>query len=280
MGNEQLDRDCDYKNAVFVLATVIEIVLRAGDMQMKQFGKSFKINKKSSIDLVTDVDLSVEKMFRDIIQERFPEHGILSEEFGERIAPGASELGASSASGCCWVVDPIDGTRSFIIGSPTWSNLISVNYKKVPTFGLVNFPMLKKYYITGVNRVSYLVENNKFKKLKVLKSKSLNSSRIAGAFFGWLSLDEQKKISKLTRLMRYPCSDALSYCQLSEGKLDVVLQCYNKIWDIHPMIPLIKNAGGYITTWKGKDPRVGGSIVASSSMKLHKKILNLLKPVC
>jgi len=60
---------------------------------------------------------------------------------------------------------------------------------------------------------------------------------------------EQKKISKLTRLMRYPCSDALSYCQLSEGKLDVVLQCYNKIWDIHPMIPLIKNAGGYITTW-------------------------------
>ena len=80
--------------------------------------------------------------------------------------------------------------------------------------------------------------------------------------------------------MRYPCSDALSYCQLCEGKLDVVLQCYNKIWDIHPMIPLIKNAGGYITTWKGKDPRIGGSIVASSSMKLHKKVLNLLKPVC
>ena len=140
----------------------------------------------------------------------------------------------------------------FIIGSPTWSNLISINYKNIPIFGLVNFPMLKKYYITGVNRASYLVENNKFKKLKVSKSKSLNSSKIAGGFFGWLSLDEQKKISKLTRLMRYPCSDALSYCQLSEGKLDVVLQCYNKIWDIHPMIPLIKNAGGYITTWKGQ----------------------------
>ena len=79
--------------------------------------------------------------------------------------------------------------------------------------------------------------------------------------------------------MRYPCSDALSYCQLCEGKLDVVLQCYNKIWDIHPMIPLIKNAGGYISTWKGKDARIGGSIVASSSNILHKKILNMLKPV-
>ena len=178
-----------------------------------------------------------------------------------------------------WIIDPIDGTRSYVSGNPTWSNLISINYKNVPIFGLVNFPMLKKYYITGTNKTSYLVENNKFKKLKVLKSKSLNSSKIAGAFFGWLSLDEQKKISKLTRLMRYPCSDALSYCQLCEGKLDVVLQCYNKIWDIHPMITLIKNAGGCITTWKGKNPRIGGSIVASSNDTLHKKILKMLKSV-
>ena len=139
--------------------------------------------------------------------------------------------------------------------------------------------MLKKYYITGADNNSYLVENNKFKKLKVMKSKSLNSSKIAGNFFGWLTLDEQKKISRLTKLMRYPCSDALSYCQLCEGKLNVVLQCYNKIWDIHPMISLIKNAGGYINTWKGKNPKIAGSIVASSSSILHKKILNMLKPV-
>ena len=79
--------------------------------------------------------------------------------------------------------------------------------------------------------------------------------------------------------MRYPCPDALSYCLLCEGKLNVVLQCYNKIWDIHPMIPLIKNAGGYISTWKDKDAKMGGSIVASSSEKVHKKILNILKPV-
>ena len=74
--------------------------------------------------------------------------------------------------------------------------------------------------------------------------------------------------------MRYPCSDALSYCQLCEGKLDVVIQCRNKIWDIHPMIPLIEKAGGYITTWKGKDANVGGSIVASSNKIIHKKFLN------
>ena len=139
--------------------------------------------------------------------------------------------------------------------------------------------MLKKYYITGTKQDSYLVENNKFKKLKVMKSNSVTESKIAGNFFNWLSANEQKKILKLIKLMRYPCSDALSYCQLCEGKLNVVLQCYNKIWDIHPMISLIRNAGGYISTWKGKNPKKGGSIVASSNIDLHKKILKMLKPV-
>jgi len=233
----------------------------------------FKLNnkskKKNGFDPVTNIDKALELFLRSEITKKFPKDGIIGEEFKSK----------KTKSGFTWIIDPIDGTRSFIIGTPTWSNLISVNYENIPIFGLVNFPALKKYYITGVNKVSYLVENNKFKKLKVLKSNSLNNSKVAGNFFGWLSLEEQKKIVKITKLMRYPCSDALSYCQLCEGKLNVVIQCYNKIWDIHPMITLIKNAGGHITTWKGKDPRVGGSIVASSNMKIHKKVLNLLKPV-
>jgi len=145
-----------------------------------------KSKKKNGFDPVTNIDKAIEFFLRKEIKKKFPKDGIVGEEFKTK----------KSKSGFSWIIDPIDGTRSFIIGSPTWSNLISVNYKNIPIFGLVNFPMLKKYYITGVNRVSYLVENNKFKKLKVLKSKSLNSSRIAGAFFGWLSLDEQKKIKK------------------------------------------------------------------------------------
>ena len=233
----------------------------------------FKLNNKSKnkngFDPVTNIDRAIEIFLRSEILKKFPNDGVIGEEFGTK----------KTKSGFSWILDPIDGTRSFIIGSPTWSNLISISYNKEPTLGFVNFPMLNKYYITGANNNSYLVENNKFKKLKVIKSKSLNSSKIAGNFFGWLTLNEQKKISKLTRLMRYPCSDALSYCQLCEGKLDVVLQCTNKIWDIHPMISLIRNAGGHITTWKGNDPKIGGSIVASSNFSLHKKILNMLKTV-
>ena len=234
-----------------------------------KFKLSNKSKKRNGFDPVTNIDREFEIFLRKEITKKFPKDGIIGEEFKDK----------KTKSGFTWIIDPIDGTRSFIIGSPTWSNLISISYKNEPTFGLVNFPMLKKYYITGTKKDSYLVENNKFKKLKVIKSKSLNNSKIAGNFFGWLTLDEQKKIPRLTKLMRYPCSDALSYCQLCEGKLNVVLQCYNKIWDIHPMITLIKNSGGCISTWKGKDPKTGGSIVASSSKILHKKILNMLKPV-
>ena len=154
------------------------------------FGKligKFKLNNKSKkrngFDPVTNIDRAFELFLRKEIIKKFPKDGIIGEEFEKR----------KTKNGFTWVIDPIDGTRSFVIASPTWSNLISVNYNKEPILGLVNFPMLKKYYITGINKKSYLVENNKFKRLEVLKSKSLNKSKIAGNFFGWLSLDEQKK---------------------------------------------------------------------------------------
>jgi len=228
-----------------------------------------KSKKRNGFDPVTNIDKALEFFLRREISKKFPNDGIIGEEFKIK----------KSKNGFTWVLDPIDGTRSFIIDSPTWSNLISISYKNIPTFGLVNFPMLKKYYITGIDKKSYLVENNKTKILKVSKLISLQQSKIAGNFFGWLSLQDQKKILKLTKLMRYPCPDALSYCQLCDGKLDAVLQCSNKIWDVHPMISLIKNAGGCISTWQGKDPKNGGNILASSNLKTHNKILKLLKPI-
>ena len=233
----------------------------------------FKLNnkskKKSGFDPVTNIDRAFELFLRKEILKIFPNDGVVGEEFREK----------KTTSGFSWILDPIDGTRSFIIGSPTWSNLVSINYKKIPILGLVNFPMLKKYYITGVDDSTYLVENNKFKKLHVAKATSFNNTKMAGSFFGWLPLKKQLKISKLVSLMRFPCSDALSYCQLCEGKLDSVIQCSNRIWDIHCMIPLIKNAGGYINTWKNKDPRLAGNIVASSNLKTHRQLLKMLKPV-
>ena len=78
--------------------------------------------------------------------------------------------------------------------------------------------------------------------------------------------------------MQFPCSDALSYAQVCEGKLDVVFQCSNKIWDIHPLIPIINAAGGIVTTWDNKNPVLAGNIAVSNNKVNHLKILKLLKP--
>ena len=102
---------------------------------------------------------------------------------------------------------------------------------------------------------------------------------MSAAFHGMLSLNKQKKIPKILKLMQFPCADALSYSHLAEGKVDVVIQCGNKIWDIHPLIPIIKAAGGVVSTWKNQDPTKAGNIICAPNKNLHNRIVKILKPV-
>ena len=103
--------------------------------------------------------------------------------------------------------------------------------------------------------------------------------KLSAAFHGSLSLNQQKKIPQILKRMQFPCSDALSYSHFAEGKLDVVIQCGNKIWDIHALIPIIRAAGGITTTWKNDNAKKAGDIVCSANKSLHNKILKILKPV-
>ena len=103
--------------------------------------------------------------------------------------------------------------------------------------------------------------------------------KMSAAFHGGLTLKQQKKIPKILKLMQFPCADALSYSHFAEGKVDVVLQCSNKIWDIHPLIPIINAAGGVASTWGNQSPIKAGNIVCSANKNIHNKILKILKPV-
>ena len=176
-------------------------------------------------------------------------------------------------------IDPIDGTRSFVIGNPTWSNLISLNYKGDPVLGLANFPILKKFYFNTSLNSAFVSENGKKRKIKVNNRSTFSNMRLSAAFHGTLSLNQQKKIPQILKRMQFPCADALSYSHFAEGKLDVVIQCGNKIWDIHPLIPIIQAAGGIVSTWKNDEPKKAGNIICSSNITLHKKMLKILKPV-
>jgi len=237
----------------------------------KKLDKPFKITNKlkgKGYDPVTTSDKEFEKFIRLKISRKFPDHQII----GEELSPKRNKNDFS------WIIDPIDGTRSYVIGNPTWSNLISLNYKGYPVLGLANFPKLKKYYLNYSEKTAYVFVKGKKRKLNVNKKITFGKMKVAGAFHGWLSLNKQKKIPKVLKLMQYPCFDALSYAHLSEGRIDVVIQCLNQIWDIHPIIPIVKASGGVISTWKDEDAVKAGNILVSANKSIHTKMLKLLKP--
>ena len=234
--------------------------------------KPFKITNKikgKGYDPVTTSDKAFEKFIRSKISKKFPNHQIIGEEYGHK----------NTNSEFSWIIDPIDGTRSYVVGNPTWSNLISLNYNGEPILGLANFPKIRKYYLNINNNSAYVFENNKKKKLKINSKLNFSKSKLAAAFHHHLSLKQQLKITKFIKRMQFPCFDALTYCQLAEGRIEIVAQCANKIWDIHPLIPIVRAAGGIITTWDNKNPVLGGNILVSNNKQNHQKVLKLLKPV-
>ena len=234
--------------------------------------KPFKVSNKikgKGYDPVTTSDIAFEKFIRSKITRKFPNHQIIGEEYGHK----------NTMSEFSWVIDPIDGTRSYVVGNPTWSNLISLNYNGEPVLGLANFPQMNKYYLNINKKLAYVFENNKKKKLKVNKKINFANAKLAAAFHHHLSLKQQSKITKFIKRMQFPCFDALTYCQLAEGRIEIVAQCANKIWDIHPLIPIVRAAGAIITTWDNKNPVLGGNILVSNNKQNHQKVLKLLKPV-
>ena len=260
------------KNYTIYANFLNRLALELTKFYYSKLNKTFKVSNKlkgKGYDPVTTSDKAFEKFIRLKIKKKFPNHQVIGEEFGQK----------KTKSDYTWVIDPIDGTRSFVIGNPTWSNLISLNYKDTPILGLANFPILKKYYINFSDKIAYVVHNGKRKKISVNKKAIFKDVKVSAAFHGWLSLDKQKKIPQILKLMQFPCSDALSYSHLAEGRVDVVIQCSNKIWDIHPLIPIIKDAGGYISTWDNRDAINAGNILVSSNKTMHNKFLKLLKPV-
>ena len=237
----------------------------------KKLQKKFKVTNKlkgKGYDPVTSSDKAFEKFIRSKINKKFPSHEVIGEEYGRK----------KSKSDFSWIIDPIDGTRSYVIGNPTWSNLVSLNYKGNPVLGLANFPELNKYYINFNDKISYVIENGKKRRIQVNKKIPFSQIKVSGAFHGWLPFKKQMKIPKILNLMRFKCPDSLSYALLAEGRIDIVIQCANKIWDIHPIIPIVKAAGGIITTWDNKNAVKAGNILVSNNISNHRKIIKLLSP--
>ena len=227
-----------------------------------------KLKNKKNFDPVTNFDKLFEKYIRKIINKSFPNDSIIGEEYKDK----------KTSSDFTWSIDPIDGTKAFLIGAPTWSNLIGLSYRNKSLRGLANFPALNKFYIND-KKNSYLFYNGKKKKIKSSNNINLKKIKIIGNFHDKLSEGNQNKITKkFGWSFRLASLDALSYCLLAEGKVDGVVEANLKPYDILPLIPIIRNSGGVVTNWRNEPAEKGGKIIASSNKNLHNKILNILKP--
>ncbi len=238
----------------------------------KNFKFSLKISNKSKdqkiFDPVTNLDKAFEKFIRNIIVKEFPHDAILGEEFLEKYSDNEYK----------WFIDPIDGTKAFMVGAPTWSNLIGLTHKDQPVLGLANFPALNKFYISDKKK-SYLI-NNKKTILKTSKESNLKKCKVIGHLHELLLLKKNKKIKKIISSVAYfgaATFDALNFCLLAEGKIEAVIETNLKPFDIVPLISIIEKAGGEVSTWDGQPALQGGNILATSNKKIHSKILKILK---
>ena len=240
----------------------------ARKISLRYFKKNLKIKSKDkkNFDPVTIADIKVQKKINEIITKYYPEHSILGEE-----------ASIEKISDYQWCIDPIDGTNSFIQGFPIWGTLISLSRKTEIILGIADIPALEERYV-GYSKLSYKIKNGRKTKLKVNNTKKLKESILnTTSPYVFANKKDQKIFEKLVKEVKTVRlgGDCYSYCLLSDGYIDIVLESGLKPWDIRALEPIIKNAGGELKTWEGNKIYNGGRIIATANNKLFKKVKSI-----
>jgi histidinol-phosphatase len=226
-------------------------------------------NKKSGgFDPVTTADRAAEDAMRALIRANFPEHGILGEEYG------AERTDAEYV----WVLDPIDGTKSFISGMVAWGTLIGLMRFGEPVFGMMSQPFTRERFSgdggaaryqgpTG-NRDLHVRACAGIADALLYTTSPLLMNAADRAAFG--------RVENAVKLSRYG-GDCYAYCMLAAGQIDLVVETEIKPHDIVPLIPIITGAGGIVTTWDNGPPQTGGRIIVAGDSRVHEAAMELLK---
>ncbi len=247
---------------------MLELAAAAGAAILPFFRQTLDIDDKGgkSWDPVTAGDRAAELAIRGLIEQNYPNHGIIGEEFGE----------SKPNSSYTWVLDPIDGTRAFVIGLPVWTTLIGLYRDGKPLLGLMHQSYVGETFI-GTPEGSFHVRGGIKTPIKVANPKPLGAT-MAGTTSPHLYENQQRfeALRHAVRLMRYG-GDAYFFSLMAAGHLDLALDAGLQIYDIAALIPIIKGAGGVVDTWDGKDPSLGGNIIAASNPRLLEEAKALLQ---
>jgi histidinol phosphatase-like enzyme (inositol monophosphatase family) len=206
-------------------------------------------------DPVTEADVGAERVIRRLIAERYPDHGVIGEELGED-RPDAEFV---------WVLDPVDGTRAFIAGLPTWCTLIGLRHAGRPVLGSIGQPFLGEIYL-GHGGGSRLISPAGETPLKVRPCPLLTQAVIATTdpdLFDGAELGAWTQVRAAARLARFGC-DAYAFARVAAGSMDLVIEAGLKAWDIDAAIPVVEGAGGLVVDWRGQPVgRDGGQVAVA-----------------
>ncbi len=248
-----------------------KLATQAGEAILPFFRTSLSVAdkaEKAAFDPVTEADRAGESIIRARLKEHLPQHGIIGEEFGAENADAEY----------VWVIDPIDGTRSFICGIPLWGTLIGLLRNGKPVLGVMNQPYTGELFI-GTGGSAQFKRGTQTRTLTTRACANLSDAYLATT--SPLIFDEAHKarydaVAAQTRLARYG-TDCYAYCMLAAGQIDLVVEAGLKPYDIVALIPIIEGAGGVVTTWDGGPAQNGGAIVAAGDRRVHEQALKILK---
>jgi myo-inositol-1(or 4)-monophosphatase len=251
------------------LTTAIEAVVRAGSIQMDRFGGAMRVDKKGAIDLVTDVDVAVERMFRDLVAERFPDHQVLAEEFGGD---------AAAPRGPCWVFDPIDGTTNFAHGLPIFCSSLALEIDGVAEVAAVYDPNRRELFTAERDGGAFL----NGRPLHVSATAALVDAMLVTGF----PYDVHSRIGEIVglfgefvgraRAVRRLGSAAIDLCYVAAGRMDGFWESDLKPWDIAGGALIVAEAGGRITNMDGSAFASRGRHVLASNGLLHDAMLEIV----
>jgi myo-inositol-1(or 4)-monophosphatase len=257
--------------AIDFAAFVDELASVAGETIRPFFRTALGVENKSlsgGFDPVTAADRAAETVMRALIKKTFPEHGILGEEFASD-RPDAEYV---------WVLDPIDGTKSFICGMPVWGTLIALTRRGEPIYGMMHQPFTREHFTGDGSAASYRGPAGD-RELRVRPCSELEDAVLLTTSPLLMREPDRKtfqRVEQAVRLSRYG-GDCYAYCMLAAGHVDLVIETELKPYDVLPLIPIIEGAGGVVTTWDNESPNQGGRVIAAGDRRVHTKALEMLK---
>jgi len=253
-----------------LLTTAIEAVLRSGDIQMERFGLEMRVDKKGTIDLVTEVDVDIERMFRALIAGRFPDHAVLGEEMGG---------GETAPEGPCWVFDPIDGTSNFAHGLPIFCSSLALEVDGVAELAAVYDPTRRELFTAERGHGAFL----NGQPLRVSSAAALIDAMLVTGF----PYDIHSRLDEIiglfrafvgqARAVRRLGSAALDLCYVAAGRMDGFWERSLRPWDIAGGALLVSEAGGRVSLLDGAPFYSRGNQVLASNGRIHEAMLEVVR---